>query len=78
MDPVGFIVFFICIWWVLFYMALPIGRAKDFEVNQVGAPRSPRLRLKALWVTLITLAIMLVLVWLDLGSILDKFVNGEL
>ena len=26
MDPVGFVVFFICIWWVLYYMALPIGR----------------------------------------------------
>lgn len=78
MDPVGFGVFFICIWWILFFMALPIGRKTDFEVNKVGAPRTPRLALKALWVTVVTFLIMLGLVLLNFGDVLDRFINGEL
>ena len=78
MDPVGFIVFFICIWWILYYMALPIGRQRDFDVNGVGAPRKPRLLLKAGVVTAITTVIMVTLVLLDFGTYLDLFINGEL
>ena len=78
MDPVGFGVFFICIWWILFFMALPIGRKTDFEVNKVGAPRTPRLALKSLWVTVVTTLIMLGLVLLNFGDVLDRFINGEL
>ncbi|MGB0786092.1 MAG: DUF1467 family protein [Alphaproteobacteria bacterium] len=78
MDPVGFGVFFICIWWILFFMALPIGRKTDFEVNKVGAPRAPRLALKSLWVTVVTTLIMLGLVLLNFGDVLDRFINGEL
>ncbi len=78
MDPVGFIVFFICIWWILYYMALPIGRKSDFEASQVGAPSRPRLALKAIWVTVITTIIMVTLVLLDFGTYLERFINGEL
>ncbi len=78
MDPVGFLVFFICIWWILYYMALPIGRKSDFEVNKVGAPRTPRLVQKALWVTLLTSILMGLLVLLNFGDILDRFINAEL
>ncbi len=78
MDLVGFVVFFICIWWILYYMALPIGRKSDFEVDQVGAPRTPRLVKKALWVTFITSILMGILVVLDFGEFLDLFINGEL
>ncbi len=78
MDLVGFGVFFICIWWILFFMALPIGKKTDFEVNKVGAPRTPRLALKSLWVTVVTTLIMLGLVLLNFGDVLDRFINGEL
>lgn len=78
MDPVGFIVIFICLWWILYFMALPIGRKSDFEVNSVGAPDKPRLGLKALWVTAITTLIMIVLVLIGFGELLDKFINGEI
>ena len=78
MDPVGFIVFYICIWWVLYYMALPIGQSQDFDANDVGAPRKPRLLLKAIWVTAITTLIMLLLIWFDFGTYLELFINGDL
>lgn len=78
MDPIGFLVFFICLWWILFYMALPIGRPRDFDADQVGAPRRPRLVIKALWVTAVTTGIMLLLVWFNFGTVLDRFINGEL
>ena len=78
MDPVGFAVFFICIWWILYYMALPIGRKSDFEANSVGAPRMPRLVTKAIWVTAITTLIMITLVLFNFGDLLDRFINGEL
>jgi len=78
MNPAGFIVLYICLWWILFYMALPIGRARDFEVNEVGAPRRPRLISKMLWVTVVTTVLMGLFVLFDLSTYLDRFVNGEL
>ena len=73
----GFIVLFVCIWWLLIYMALPIGNRRDFDADAAGAPRRPRLLLKGLIVTAITTVIMVLLTLLHFGDYLNCFIHGD-
>ena len=77
MSVGGFLVLFICIWWLLMYMALPIGNKQDFDIDTVGAPKQPRLILKGLIVTGITTTIMLVLHVLHFGDFLNCYIHGD-
>jgi predicted secreted protein len=59
MDPVGGVVAFLLIWWVVLFTMLPIGVRGQWEEGGAkagtdpGAPVAPRLWRKALWTTLI-------------------------
>jgi predicted secreted protein len=59
MDPVGAVVAYLLIWWVVLFTMLPIGVRGQWEEGGAkagtdpGAPVAPQLRRKALWTTLI-------------------------
>ena len=61
------IVVFVIMWWVVFFMALPIGikagEAKDGNFN--GAPVNPNIKIKAVVTTLITAVLTAVYYWAD-------------
>lgn len=60
MSVVSFIVVFVCVWWLIFFMALPFGVQLDEsgpEVSGPGAPKAPGLKKKALVTTLISIVI---------------------
>ena len=73
----GFLVLTICIWWLLYYMALPIGRKRDFDPDENGAPDRPRLLIKGIIVTAITAVIMIILTLMNFGVFLSCYVNGD-
>ena len=77
MNLGGFIVLFVCFWWLLMYMALPIGNRRDFDADVGGAPARPRLAVKALIVTAITTAIMVTLHLLSFGEFLNCYIHGD-
>ncbi|MCE2521592.1 MAG: DUF1467 family protein [Alphaproteobacteria bacterium] len=57
MSLFGLIVVFVCVWWVVFFAALPIGVSRQKRVaegHDPGAPAEPMLLKKALWTTAIT------------------------
>lgn len=61
MGPVTSILVFIILWWLIFFMMLPIGVRSQHEVEdgvvpgtEPGAPQRPALWKKALWTTLLT------------------------
>ena len=57
MSLFGLIVVFVCVWWVVFFAALPLGVRRQDRVpegHDPGAPANPMLRKKALWTTAVT------------------------
>ncbi len=61
MSFFGMIVVFVCVWWVVFFAALPIGVSRQKRVaegHDPGAPAEPMLLKKAMWTT--TIAVVLV------------------
>ncbi len=60
MSLFGLIVIFVCVWWVVFFAALPLGvRRQDHvpEGHDPGAPANPMLLRKAMWTTVVTVAL---------------------
>ncbi len=54
MSLFGVIVVFVCVWWVLFFAALPMGVRRPDRVGEgmdPGAPARPMLLKKAVWTT---------------------------
>ena len=63
MQPATMVLIYVIVWWVLFFMALPIG-LKGGGVNpQTGAPQIPKLRIKAIVVSGIALVISAAIIW---------------
>ena len=57
MSFFGLIVVFVCVWWVVFFAALPIGVRRQKRVTEghdPGAPAEPMLLKKALWTTAVS------------------------
>ena len=57
MSLFGLIVIFVCVWWVVFFGALPIGVSRPRRVtdgHDPGAPAEPMLLKKALWTTVLS------------------------
>lgn len=57
MSLFGLIVVFVCVWWVVFFAALPIGVRRQKRVaegHDPGAPAEPMLLKKVLWTTAVT------------------------
>ena len=57
MNPASLIVVFVIIWWLVFFMALPVGVNPEENPeggNMKGAPKNPNIGIKALVTTIIT------------------------
>lgn len=64
MSPVTLILVYVIVWWLLFFMALPIGVKSQHEESQSfqtgtdpGAPTKPLLKKKILWTSVAALVI---------------------
>jgi predicted secreted protein len=61
---------FVTIWWILLFAVLPFGVQSQHETAEIipgtdpGAPVAPRLAVKALWTTAISLLAFAALMWL--------------
>ncbi len=61
---------FVTIWWVLLFAVLPFGVQSQHETAEIvpgsdpGAPVAPRLLIKALWTTAISIVVFAGLMWL--------------
>ncbi len=56
----SYIVVYTCLWWIIFYIALPIGNRIPINIEKGhadSAPANPRLSLKALITSIITFPI---------------------
>ena len=63
------IAIFVTIWWILLFAVLPFGVQSQHETTEIvpgsdpGAPVAPRLLLKAVWTTGLSLIAFAVLMW---------------
>ena len=78
MGTTGAIIVYICIWWIVFFSVLPIGIKSqsiefkdDFQGNDPGAPKNPRIGKKFLITTLITSIIFAVIYYLVINDHLN-------
>ncbi|MCT4635024.1 MAG: DUF1467 family protein [Rickettsiales bacterium] len=79
---ISYIVVFTCLWWIIFYMALPFG-IKTIAPTKLGhdsgAPRKPNIGLKVAITTIITIPITIKLVSIieqgHLSSFIDQYVQ---
>ncbi|MEL0107773.1 MAG: DUF1467 family protein [Rhodospirillales bacterium] len=76
MSVTGSIAVFVIMWWLIFFMVLPIGSREVIDHDDVlqgqdaGAPKKARLLFKALMTTLVSLAVFALFYWLvDAGHI---------
>ena len=82
MSLTGSIAVYVIIWWLVFFMVLPIGSREIVEQDDIekgqdaGAPKRTRLVFKALMTTLVSAVAFAVFYWLiDSGTI--AFGPGE-
>lgn len=57
MNPATIIITFVMLWWLIFFMALPIGVERDENPqvgNAISAPKNPMLLKKVVITTIIT------------------------
>ena len=71
MSTTGSLIVYISIWWIVFFSVLPIGiksqntkSTDEFQGNDRGAPKNPKIRKKFFITTLITSIIFLVIYYL--------------
>jgi predicted secreted protein len=60
MNPATITLTFVMLWWLIFFMLLPIGVQRDKNPqpgNAVGAPKNGRLLKKAIFATLVAMII---------------------
>lgn len=76
MNPVSGVVVFIVIWWLVFFLSLPIGIDRHREVGDggdPGAPANPRLWLKAKITTVVTAVVFAIVFWAVKAELFDLF-----
>lgn len=74
MSFFGLIVVFVCVWWVIFFAALPIGVSRQKRVTEghdPGAPAEPMLLKKALWTTAVSSVLVGAAALLEAADITD-------
>ena len=79
MNPVSAVVVFIVIWWLVFFMALPVGirRAQDVEEgSDPGAPANPRLLLRAGITTGVSAVVFVIVLVAVNAGLVDVFGRG--
>ena len=70
MTLTGSIAVFVIIWWLIFFMVLPIGsrevvdQADVAQGQDAGSPKRPRLLFKALMATLVSIVVFALFYWL--------------
>lgn len=67
MNIVSGVVIFQIIWWILFFIALPIGVQRDYDGvkgRDLGAPKKTYLKKKLLYTTLLTIVLFFVSWWM--------------
>ena len=76
MSLTGSIAVYVIIWWLIFFMVLPIGSREVIEQDEVekgqdaGAPKRTRLLFKMLMTTLVSAVVFAVFYWsIDSGAI---------
>ncbi len=76
MEITSFIVVYIMVWWLLFFMALPFGIQRErnpIPGQDHGAPVNPKLKIKALIVTVLAFIVTFLVQWLiDQGFLFIK------
>lgn len=80
MNPVSAVVIFIVIWWMVFFMVLPVGirRAEDLdEGSDPGSPANPRLLLRAGITTAASVVVFLIVFWAVNIGLIDVFGRGQ-
>jgi len=57
MNPTSIVVIFVILWWIIFFMILPVGIVTDKAEggNMNGAPKNPNIKIKMLATTAITI-----------------------
>ena len=80
MEPVSGIVVYIMIWWVLFFVALPIGAHSAHEMgedtqvgNTSGAPLKHNLKKKVAIVSGLSVVLWLVVFWLIQADVVNFY-----
>ncbi len=67
MNPVSFGILYVVIWWLVFFMALPVGIQQEYNPEKghdKGAPKNPMIKIKMLITSFIALIITLFLLYL--------------
>jgi predicted secreted protein len=60
MNPISLTVVFVVVWWMVFFIALPVGIKRDENPelgNSSGAPKNPNLKIKIIITTIISLVL---------------------
>lgn len=76
MNPVSVTLTFVVIWWLIFFMALPIGIVRDDNSqagNCPGAPKNPNLLKKAIYTSIISAILTFSFFYLMQAGLLDRF-----
>ena len=66
---VGGTALYFVIWWTLLFVTLPIGVRSQHETGNIvrgsepGAPSAPNLRMKAIWTSMISAAVLVFAAW---------------
>lgn len=79
MNPVSGTVIFIVIWWLVFFISLPIGIQRHPDLNDggdPGAPANPRLGLKAVATTGVSIVIFIIVFLAVQAELVDVFGRG--
>ena len=79
MTPVGAIVTFVVVWWLIFFMALPFGVQPDENPqpgNVESAPARPHLLIKALVTTVLAALATWGIAWLIGSGLIDLRPQG--
>ncbi len=73
MSIVSAVVTFVIVWWLIFFMALPIGvrpQSDPVPGSDLGAPERPNLRIKVAATTVLAIALTALIAWvIDQGFI---------
>ncbi len=76
MNPVSGTVVFIVIWWLVFFMSLPVGVHRHEDIGDggdPGAPADPRLWLKARITTAVSVVVFGIVFWAVKIELFDLF-----